>query len=174
MKVILVMVCSIDGKITRWGDQNVYEWTSDEDKKHFRQIIKEVRVMVMGRKTYELARPKAQEGILRIVVTKNPSEYSSLVVPLQLEFTNKSPKELIKELEQRGYKQMLLVGGAALNTAFLKSGLVDELWLTVEPKLFGSGKMVVEEEKFNIELKLYNLKKLNDQGTILLKYKILF
>lgn len=172
MKVILVMVQSIDGKITRWEDQNVYEWTSSEDKKHFRQLIKEVRLMVMGRKTFELARPKPQEGILRVVVTKNPPEFQSEQVPNQLEFTSASLKVIVQNLEKRGYKTMLLVGGAALNTAFLKEGLVDELWLTVEPKIFGSGKKIVGEEKMDVKLKLYDLKKLNDQGALLLKYKV--
>ncbi len=34
---------------------------------------------------------------------------------------------------------MLVVGGPHVATSFLKAQLIDELWLTIEPKIFGMG-----------------------------------
>jgi len=89
-----------------------------------------------------------------------------------LEFRNESPKKLVKELEEKGYKQMLLVSGGRLATSFFVENLIDELWLTLEPRIFGTGELFVQEKEFDITLKLLSHEKLNEQGTLLLKYKV--
>ncbi|MCR4305461.1 MAG: dihydrofolate reductase family protein, partial [Candidatus Daviesbacteria bacterium] len=89
-----------------------------------------------------------------------------------LEFSSKSPKQLVKELTGRGYKQILLASGPKLNTAFLKDKLVQELWLTLEPNIFGVGIGLVDSEKLDIKLRLLSSKRLNPQGTLLLKYQV--
>jgi dihydrofolate reductase len=66
----------------------------------------------------------------------------------------------------------LLVGGATINGLFLKHNLVDELFLTIEPKIFGSGKNMTEGKLLNSKLQLKSVKKINKIGTLLLKYKI--
>lgn len=76
-------------------------------------------------------------------------------------------------MKGREYRNMLLVGGAEVNSLFLKSGLVNEFHLTLEPKIFGMGKSLISEEDLDIPLKLISIKKLNKQGTLLLKYKVL-
>ena len=68
---------------------------------------------------------------------------------------------------------MLIAGGAQLATSFLTAGLVDELWLTIEPKIFGQGNSIVIAEKLDIQLKLLNCEKLNEAGTLLTKYAVL-
>ena len=67
---------------------------------------------------------------------------------------------------------MLLVGGGKTNALFLEASLVNEIYLTVEPKLFGMGKSLIAEGNFTKNLKLQSVKKLNEQGTLLLKYNI--
>lgn len=175
MKIIMTMVMTADGKITKWQDPNIYKWTSKEDQNFFFSLIKKNNLIVMGSKTYDAVQKniKLQDKKLRIVLTKNPQKYSSDQIPNKLEFSNETPKKLITRLEKRGYKKILLVGGGKVNAAFLKSNLVDELYLTIEPKIFGQGKPLVAEEKLNKSLKLISLKRLNKEGTLLLKYKLL-
>ena len=67
---------------------------------------------------------------------------------------------------------MLLVGGANVATSFLKEQLVDELWLTIEPKIFGTGGNFVIEEELDINLRLLSCEKVNDQGTLITKYAV--
>ena len=173
MKVILVAVSSLDGKITRGGDPNIYSWTSKEDTKLFFSSIKKHNLIVMGSKTYEAARGiiKLQKNKLRIVLTRNPKKYAAFTMPQSLEFSSETPQELIYRLETKGYKKMLLVGGSEISTLFFKFSLVDEMHLTIEPYIFGIGKTIVNEELY-ASLKLISFKKLNKQGTLRLKYKV--
>ncbi len=170
------MVASVDGKTTQGNTSVLPTWTSKEDQEYFSGLIDSAHLIIMGRKTYAIAKPQMKHtpGRLRIVVTSKPHEWNMHeAIPGQLEFTNEQPTELIKRLEQKGYTSALLVGGATLNTAFLKANLVNELILTIEPKIFGQGTSVVENEELDVNLKLTSIKTLNDQGTLLLKYRII-
>jgi|SRR5581483_2777967 len=173
MNVVCAMVMSLDGKTTKGNSSNIYTWTSKEDQYYFSKLIKSYRAIVMGKNTYLAARKimKLSPGKLRIVLTKNPKKLSKQAVPNQLEFINSSPLELLRQLSKRGYKEVLLVGGATTNRAFFKANLVNEIWVTVEPLLFGKGNGLVENE-LNVKLKLLSITKLNKRGTLLLKYKV--
>ena len=171
----MVMLMTVDGKTTQGDNENIYTWTSLEDQKHFFSLIKKNNLIVMGRKTFEASRPviKLEKGKLRIVLTHHPEKYSKESVKGQLEFSNETPEKLVKRMEGFGYKKILLVGGATINGLFLKENLVDELYLTIEPKIFGSGKNIVEGQLLDRFLQLINVKKLNKKGTLLLRYKII-
>ena len=68
---------------------------------------------------------------------------------------------------------MLVAGGAHVATSFIKAKLIDELCLTLEPKIFGYGSNLVAEEKLDIELKLLSSEKVNERGTLINKYMII-
>lgn len=174
MKIILVAVSSLDGKTTKGDDSNIYSWTSKEDSKLFFSMIEEHNLIVMGSKTYEAARNiiKHKKNKLRIVLTRNPKRYEGFAVRRILEFSNESPRRLINRLEKLGYKKMLLVGGSEVYTQFLKSFLVDELHITIEPYIFGSGKNLVLDEALKVSLKILDIKKLNSNGTLHLRYRV--
>ena len=174
MKVIMVMVSSINGKITRGVESNIHSWTSKEDSELFFSLTEKHNLIVMGSQTYQAARDniKLKKNKLRVILTKNPEKYFKDVVPGSLEFTNESPNQLINRLQGCGYKKMLLVGGGIINALFLKSSLIDELNLTIEPVVFGRGKLIVSEERLEIPLRLLSIRKLNKQGTLHLRYKV--
>lgn len=173
MKIILIDVISLDGKLTKWDQHDTQKWASKEDHEHFLNTIKQHEVLIMGSGTFDAIRTKPEKGRLRIVMTKNPYKYLGFREPGQLEFTDETPEQLVLRLKKLKYKKVLFVGGAALATAFLKAKLIDELWLTIEPKIFGLGKNMIALEKLDIKLELLSKKKLNTKGTILLKYRIL-
>ena len=175
MKVTMVILASVDGKTTFGDNQNVYSWSSIEDQKHFFSLIKKNNLIVMGRATYESSQQvmKIEKGKLRMILTRSPKKYLNQTIKGQLEFSDESPKKLVKRLSLLGYKKMLLVGGGAINGLFLKENLVDELYLTIEPKLFGKGKNIIEGQLLNASLKFVSVKKINKIGTLFLKYKII-
>lgn len=175
MKVVIVAVSSLDGKITRGEDPNIYSWTSKEDAKLFFSLIKKYNLIVMGRKTYEAARSriKLKKGKLRIVLTKHPKLYFSEVIKGSLEFSSESPRKLVNRLKGKGYKKMLVVGGGGVNGLFLKAALVDEIWLTIEPQIFGTGKPLVDSGELDVALRLKSIRRLNKQGTLHLRYAVL-
>lgn len=173
MKVILAIVTSVDGKSTS-GSEGPRKWASKEDQIYFSSLIKKHKLIVMGKNTYLVNKSiiKPSKDKLRIVMTRDPQKFKKVQVPGRLEFRNEPPKQFIKRLKEK-FNTMLLVSGASLNTAFFKEKLINELWLTLEPKIFGLGKGLVDQVPLNVNLKLKAIKKLNPQGTLLLKYDVL-
>lgn len=167
------MVVSLDGKSTK-GKLKNQQWASKEDQNHFQSLIASSNLIVMGRKTHEAAKPiiRLQKEKLRIVLTQDPERFKTSTVTGQLEFSSESPALLLKRVEKAGYKKLLLVGGSNINTLFFKAKLVDEIWLTVEPKIFGLGNGMVDNIKIDVRLQLESIEKLNKNGTLLLKYKV--
>lgn len=175
MKVILIMVSSLNGKITRGDDSDVTHWTSKEDATLFASMKARYNLIVMGSRTYEASqnRIKLKHSVLRIVLTNNPKRYASHTVTGQLEFTDEHPQDLVKRLEAQRFKELLLVGGGETNTAFFKERLVDEIHLTLEPVLFGNGKPLISEGQFETKLRLTRSEKLNQKGTLHLVYNVI-
>ena len=173
MRVIMVMVCTINGKITKGDNPNIYSWTSQEDRRFFFDLLTKYKVKIMGSRTYDAVKSKIklQKGHLRIILTRNPEKYKSDIIPDKLEFSDESPVALLRKLKNKGIKQVLLLGGGKINSSFLKEKLVQELYLTIEPKIFGKGKPIFDKEIFSTNLELTSIRKLNKRGTLLLKYR---
>ena len=175
IKVTLVIASSINGKITIGDNPHVGIWTSKEDKSLFSYLKKKNNLLVMGSKTYEAIKNSLtlDKETLRIVLTKHPKKYASSQVKNMLEFSSESPSQLVNRLEKQGYKQLLLVAGGTITAEFFKESLIDEMFLTIEPMIFGEGKNLVKEGQFNVDLKLISMKRLNEKGTLIFRYKVL-
>lgn len=173
MKTILVFVSTLDGKVTKWGDPNVRLWSSQSDQDYFKKIWNENRLIIMGSKTYNADPIKQSSNHLLVIMTRHLSKYRKNETLGQLEFTDESPGQLIDRFKKEGQKQILIVGGPHIATSFLKEQLIDELWLTIEPKIFGTGGNFVKEEKLNINLQLLSSKRVNKKGTLINRYKVI-
>ena len=175
MKITMVMLMSLDGKTTRGNEADVRAWASAEDQAYFTSLIQQSRLIIMGRETYDAVKThiRLSSDKLRVVLTRRPELYESKAVAGQLEFSTDTPTELMQKLEKRGFQELLLLGGSTTNAAFFQVELVDELYLTIEPTMFGSGKSLVHEQVSDISLQLISVKQLNERGTLLLIYKIL-
>jgi len=175
MKLILIMVTSLDGHSTRGSETDNHTWTSEEDQAHFMKVLEESTLVIMGSATYEPAKGQMEHNNekLRVVITRTPEKYDAEKIDGQLEFTNEKPTELLKRLESQGYTKGLLVGGARTNTEFFKEGLVTQLWQTIEPKILGVGNGIIGDEKVDVSLRLLSSEKMNEKGTLLLKYAVI-
>src|SRR3989344_4702389 len=102
MKVVLLAVTSINGKITNGQDPIIYKWTSREDQSIYFKKIRAAKLIIMGAKTYEAAKPviKLKKGIQRIVLTRNPNKYAKERVGGQLIFSADQPKKILKEFKE--------------------------------------------------------------------------
>jgi dihydrofolate reductase len=158
MKVFLIAAISADGFIARVTDE-LADWTSKEDKKLFVELTKRAGVMVMGRTTFETI-GRALPGRKTIVYT-----HQSLNVP-GVEVTDETPANLVHRLHHEGTQELAICGGSAIYTQFMAAGVVDELYLTVEPTLFGTG-VPLFADALNVELQLLDTKLLNDNVTLL-------
>jgi|SRR5581483_5814311 len=87
-------------------------------------------------------------------------------------------KKLFSMLEKRGLKRVLVEGGGELNWSLLRLGLVDELVVTIAPKIAG-GRLAItlaEGDGFDriaqgIQLKLGKVERKNT-GELMLYYKL--
>ncbi len=168
MKVILVAAVTIDGKLARNSAQFV-GWTSREDKRLFFSTSKRAGVIIMGNNTFKtLSAPLP--GRLHIVLTNDLTGKEN--TPNQVEYTNQPPESILADLEARGYNEAVLGGGSQINSLFLQSGLVDEIFLTIEPLVFGLGVDLFAGVQFDVRARLLEVEKLNDEGTIHLRYSL--
>lgn len=174
LSTTLVLVSSLNGKLTNAG-QPSYLWASAEDQTWFEEFKYQQQVIVMGSSTYESARSVIQlsPNVLRVVMTKNSAKYESEAVPGQLEFSSLSPTALVAEFEERGFTRLALVGGAQTAAGFLQSGLVNELFLTLEPVFFAQG-LSWEDllQEYKVDFSLVTSTRLNDRGTLLLHFHL--
>lgn len=160
-----MMAMTADGKIAKSSD-HFPDWTSKEDKKMFMKVTKEHGVVIMGEKTFRTF-PKPLPDRLNVVFTleKNPEKQENV------KWVSGEPEKVLEELEAMGYKSAILGGGTNLNTQFLKKGLISEICLTIEPKIFGEGLGVFGSD-FDIDLKLTKMEAINESA-ILLRYEVL-
>src|ERR1035437_487584 len=173
MRTVLVFVSTLDGKVTKWSESNVSLWSSQEDQKYFKKIWNDSKLLIMGSNTFSADPIKPSSNQLLVIMTREPSKYKKYEVSGQLEFSDKSPDQLTLHFVKEGYEQMLVVGGAHIGTSFLKEQLIDELWLTIEPRIFGAGSNFAIEEKLDINLHLISCERVNEQGTLITKYAVL-
>src|SRR5664279_1719492 len=123
MKTILIFVCTIDGKTTKWGDPMIRSWSSVADQNQFDAIWNKTRVIIMGSRTYNPAPLKADPKHLFLVITRQPSKYEGSNVPGLLEFTNETPEHILNRFENEE-AAVLVVGGSQIATSFLKAQLI--------------------------------------------------
>lgn len=174
MFVVMVTVQSLDGKMTHGDDPEVRHWNSDEDSEHFIQLLHDYNLIIMGRKMYEKIRGGIwfKPGKLRVVMTHHPEQYADETIPGQLEFTAEQPADLLARLQKAGQSRALLAGGGQIYAAFMKAGLIDEMLATIEPRMFGSGVEMLASVPVDVQLQLQTVTRLNDRGTLLLRYTV--
>lgn len=169
MKVILYMGITPNGLIAKPNGDS--QWTSEEDLKGFYEQSSHMGNCVMGKNTF-LETVKYGYfpflDALNVVVTKEKIENEWGDKAL---FLNASPKEVLKILEEKGFSSAFLIGGGYLNSSFMKEDLIDEIYLDVEPLVFGKGIPIFREADFEYELELMEIKKLN-KNTIQLHYRV--
>jgi dihydrofolate reductase len=173
MKVTLMAVQSLDGFITRPGVPGA-GFASAADRAHFRAALAVFDCAVLGRVTYESARtdgtPPPATGRRRVVFTRSPDRYLEQAVRDSLEFTADPPGDVLARLQAAGRRSCALLGGSQVHQLFLGAGLVDEIWLTVEARLFAGGTPLVAAPA-DVRLALQSHEGIGDDA-LLLKYVV--
>ena len=111
----------------------------------------------------------------QLISKKNLSRLEKF--PLEIIKCGKSSVDvvkLLKILQKKGMKKILLEGGGTLNWSFLKRGLVDELIITITPYILGGSDSVtlVEGSGFKnlFSMNKLKLKKIQKIGNELVVY----
>ncbi len=165
MKLILLMAVTADGMIAR-NSSHFADWTGKADKQYFVKTTKNAGVMIMGSKTWDTI-GKVLPGRKSMVMTRDKSRKSQ---DKNLVFTDLAPKQIVEDLSSQGFECAILIGGATVNTLFMEQDLIDEIHLTVVPKLFGQG-LTLFTRPLDVQLELMEEVKL-DSGHVLAKYRV--
>jgi len=169
MKVFLIMVQSINGKIRMSGNEQ-RSWSSKEDMENFQKITQDIGIVIMGRKTFqEIGKPLKDR--INIVLTGTPEKFNEYEQKYRKEiyFTDKPPEILLRNLEENGFNEVALIGGPTINSLFLEKDLIDEIFLTIEPVIIEGDLSVFKYVNIKYEFSLKDFKKLNE-NTMLLHY----
>lgn len=168
MKVILYMAITANGYIAKENGDS--DFTSEADGKSFEQKCKDAGCIVIGRKTFDQYNGEIypMKNILNIIITSNKlniKEEDNVIFA-------ESPKKALEIAQEKGFGKVLIVGGGELNASFMKESLVDEIYLDVEPVIFGKGIPLFRPEDFEYKLELLEVNKLSKE-TIQLHYKVI-
>ncbi|PIR59226.1 MAG: hypothetical protein COU69_01415 [Candidatus Pacebacteria bacterium CG10_big_fil_rev_8_21_14_0_10_56_10] len=183
MTTFIIAALTADGSIAKDSHQPSTRWTSAEDGQFFARQTKQSGVMVMGRTTFTTI-GRTLPGRTTIVYTSRPAQFSHRfsqaqafgpaqpnLVPGGLLTTKLGPRRLITALAAKGLDSLAICGGTSIYTQFLEAGVVDKLYLTIEPVVFGDGLRLFGQLGRQYSLRLDELRRLSAQ-TVVLEYSV--
>jgi dihydrofolate reductase len=174
MKITAIIMQSLDGFLARSNNDDL-SWGSRADRNFFIEKTKEIGTMLMGSTTFDNMKGtngKAFNSRNAIVFTSRLAEYQNYSSEFgQVRFVSDTPQSVISELESNGVTEAALIGGGHLIHQFLETKLVNEIYTTITPKLFGSGIKMCAEQLADLNLKLLDFSKISD-NELLLHYKV--
>jgi dihydrofolate reductase len=170
-RIVGYIASSLDGFIATEDDR--LDWLFAYDgldlgRHDYRQFIKTIRTVVMGRATYDFLEkdgsPWAYGDQRVLVVTSRPIPNPK--GPLQI---RSDIDGLISELRGLADGDVWMLGGGQLQMAFIERRALDEIEIYVMPELLGRGKPLFPSTGFLGGLRLIDAKAL-DRGCVRLHY----
>ncbi len=151
MKVILYMAVSADGYIADTQDETPW---SDESWESFRAFVATCDVVLLGRRTYQImaAPDEFNDGPEYLVATRDTAFDTGHLKKIII-----ASKDDMPIADKVG-----VIGGGELNGELAKLGLIDELFLDVEPITLGSGKRLFGNHDIQLNLTLAGTKKIGE------------
>ena len=125
---------SLDGFIA--GPNGEYDWIPDEDAIDWSAFLGRFDTVLMGRRSWQLARANGHVPDMRVYVfsrTLRAEDYPDITL------VSEHAAEFVATLRSSPGKDIWLFGGGELFRELLQAGQVDRLELAVAPALLGSG-----------------------------------
>ncbi len=164
----VIAAATIDGRIAAHAWQFT-GWTSKEDKDFLHKILDQSDVVLVGNNTYKTAREPLSK---RNCVVLTRSVRGVVLKREGLVYLNPKNVNLKRYIKDKGFKRVVVLGGTQTFTYFLEKRMIDEIYLTIEPLVFGKGLNLFETKKSRIwNFKLVSVKRLNKKGSLLLHFK---
>jgi 2,5-diamino-6-(ribosylamino)-4(3H)-pyrimidinone 5'-phosphate reductase len=131
--------------------------------------------MPIGRPIFE------RDGIRRIIYTTTAApesrirRFGRVAEVVVLRTRSVAPRAVLRDLSGRGMKRVLMEGGGELHFAFAKEHLVDEVYVTLTPRLIGGDAPSLLDgrgflKKDHLKLKLVSTRRVEDE--LFLHYRV--
>ena len=164
-RYIAFVAASVDGRISL-TKKTPPDWTSKEDWRFFQNSLARTEAVIVGRNTYQAAAARLRKRNTFVLSRRLQGVRRRGTVT----FVNPAYVNLAEFLRQ--YKTVAVLGGGMVYSTMLKSGLLDEIFVTLEPFIFGRGKEMFSAGTRTTRLHLLSARQLNRAGTLLLHYRI--
>jgi len=169
MKISIYIAVSINGFIS--NKRNVPDWLSPEYEQGLFSMCQKYKAVIMGKTTYNILAPNylplKSEGTTVVLTTDQQTKSDNPTVV----FTQKNASAIVQMLIGKGHSEAVIIGGAMTISEFINAGLVSDIYLVMEPVLFGTGLSLLKEIDLDFKLKLSEVTKLNE-STVQLHYEI--
>ena len=170
MNISIYIATSANGFISNM--RNAPDWLSPEYGRGFVEICQSKKAVIMGKKTYDILAPDflplKDKGISVVLTTHTDIEPANPTVV----FTSAPPEEIVSMLEKRGFTEAVIIGGTTAMSEFANAGLVNDIFMVVEPILFGGEPLpLLKGVARDFKLNLADSTKLND-NTLQLHYRL--
>ena len=179
-KVIYAINITLDGCC-----DHTKQFADDETHEHYTHLLREVDLLVFGRKTYQLMVPFWPEVAKNQSMTKASNEFArtfdslkKIVFSRTLESAEDRNTRIVRtnlhdeilKLKQEQGKN-ILIGGVSIPSQLVEHGLVDECRFVVGPIVAGEGRRLLEDARLRerLQLKLVESKILKS-GCVALRY----
>lgn len=173
-KLILGLAVTLDGYIE--GPNGEYDWCFTDQDYGLNEFYERIDATLIGRKSYEMMQKHVLEnGGDAVPGMPQLREYvfSNTLVEVKEGAVLVAGDGVVEaqRLKNIPGKDIWLFGGASLNEALMKAGLVDELWLSVHPILLGAGRQLFTGQNHRSQLTLLE-SKTYETGLVSLRYSI--
>ena len=169
---------SFDNFIAR--PDGAFDWImwSDETGEIMKNYWANIDTIVMGRKTWDVARANAPKSKKKN--GKNPyGDVKTYVFSRTLKageqegvtIVNDDPGEFVRELKQQKGKEICIMGGGEVGRDLLEAGVIDEMGFCIHPVLLGKGVPLFHEMKRQIDLELIESRQFKN-GCVYVLYRV--
>ncbi len=170
---------SLDGYIAR--KDHTIDWLESQgttiEEHGYTQFIDSVDGIIFGRKTYEVVfnLTSGEWPYTKPVIVLSRTLTQS-DIPLHLNdkvtVTNQRPVDLLKTVDQQGWKRAYIDGGTTIQS-FLSEGLIQNLIITTLPVLIGEGIPLFGKTSEDIHLELISSQQF-PSGLLQSHYRVLY
>jgi dihydrofolate reductase len=170
-KVVLFIATSLDGFIA--GKDGNIDWLYTDGDFGYNEFLKSIDTTLMGHNTYKDILhfgefPYSDKKNFVFTRMKREPDHNPVT------FITGGVANFVSELKSEKGKNIWLVGGGQINSILLNNNLIDQMVISIHPKVLGSGIPLFKTESLgNLQFQLER-HKVFERGLVQLTYSTVF
>ncbi len=164
-RIDIYFVMSLDGIVALDHDHDIRAYSSREDREFFLNSIKSYDAIIVSSRTFV---KDASPDTRRVILTHSARSEND-TNPFNI-YMSGDVRRICEQMWDMGIRHAALATGPATCLSFLRAGLVNDLYLSIEPVTLGSGIRLFTDEAYVSRWTLVESRKLNETGTLMMHY----